>query len=147
MDALEHRHYDGMNVIRKIVEQAEMKEQAVMPVVFTSLLFSMEEGDIVTIEDLGEVKMGVSQTSQVYLDYQVMETKEGLLITWDYIKELFTPNMISTMFKQYINIVESLSKNVISMPHLDSKEQEVFTAYNDTKLDMPILPIQTTFKK
>ena len=76
-----------------------------------------------------------------------METKEGLLITWDYIKELFTPNMISTMFKQYINIVESLSKNVISMPHLDSKEQEVFTAYNDTKLDMPILPIQTTFKK
>ena len=147
MDALEHRHYDGMNVIRKIAEQAEMKEQAVMPVVFTSLLFSMEEGDIVTIEDLGEVKMGVSQTSQVYLDYQVMETKEGLLITWDYIKELFTPNMISTMFKQYINIVESLSKNVISMPHLDSKEQEVFTAYNDTKLDMPILPIQTTFKK
>lgn len=65
MDALEHRHYDGMNVIRKIAEQAEMKEQAVMPVVFTSLLFSMEEGDIVTIEDLGEVKMGVSQTSQV----------------------------------------------------------------------------------
>ena len=49
MDALEHRHYDGMNVIRKIAEQAEMKEQAVMPVVFTSLLFSMEEGDIVTI--------------------------------------------------------------------------------------------------
>lgn len=131
MDALEHRHYDGMNVIRKIAEQAEMKEQAVMPVVFTSLLFSMEEGDIVTIEDLGEVKMGVSQTSQVYLDYQVMETKEGLLITWDYIKELFTPNMISTMFKQYINIVESLSKNVISMPHLTDVQMAYLLGRND----------------
>ena len=58
-----------------------MQQQAIMPVVFTSLLFSIDSEDNATINDLGEIKMGVSQTSQVYLDYQVMETKEGLSIT------------------------------------------------------------------
>ena len=69
--------------------------------------------DNATINDLGEIKMGVSQTSQVYLDYQVMETKEGLSITWDYIEELFDEEVIGTMFLQYINALKNLDKVII----------------------------------
>src|SRR3712207_7501589 len=83
-----------------------------MPIVFTSMLFSMEgEEKGKFFDDLGEIKMGVSQTSQVYLDYQVMELNGKLSITWDYVEELFDEDVITAMFNQYIEILEALPED------------------------------------
>lgn len=147
MDALEHRHYDGINVIRELAKRKNMQQQAIMPVVFTSLLFSIDSEDNATINDLGEIKMGVSQTSQVYLDYQVMETKEGLSITWDYIEELFDEEVIGTMFLQYINALKNLDKPYSELLRPAKDDEAIIQKYNDTQCDIEETTIQREFKK
>ena len=147
MDALEHRHYDGINVIRELAKRKNMQQQAIMPVVFTSLLFSIDSEDNATINDLGEIKMGVSQTSQVYLDYQVMETKDGLSITWDYIEELFDEEVIGTMFLQYINALKNLDKPYSELLRPAKDDEAIIQKYNDTQCDIEETTIQREFKK
>ena len=147
LEALEHRHYDGINVIREIKKQKGLQNQAIMPVVFTSLLFSMDEEDNSTINDLGEIKMGVSQTSQVYLDYQVMETKEGLSVTWDYVEELFDESMINQMFNQYISLIESLAGENVVYPSLSDRDNSLVKSYNETEEDIPSTTVQDEFSK
>ena len=147
LEALEHRHYDGINVIREIKKKKGLQNQAIMPVVFTSLLFSMDEEDNSTINDLGEIKMGVSQTSQVYLDYQVMETKEGLSVTWDYVEELFDESMINQMFNQYISLIESLAGENVVYPSLSDRDNSLVKSYNETEEDIPSTTVQDEFSK
>ena len=45
MEALEHRHYDGIEFIREISKYNNMGTKAVMPIVFTSMLFSMDKDE------------------------------------------------------------------------------------------------------
>ncbi|WP_338969044.1 amino acid adenylation domain-containing protein [Fusobacterium nucleatum] len=146
LEALEHRHYDGVNVIREIAKRNEGAQQVLMPIVFTSMLFSMDgEKEGRFFDDLGEIKMGVSQTSQVYLDYQVMELNGKLSITWDYIEELFDEDIISTMFNQYIDLLESLPEE--KELDLSNRDKEIIERYNRTEKDIPQFTIQELFKK
>src|SRR3712207_3560437 len=146
LEALEHRHYDGVNVIREISRRKGNGQQILMPIVFTSMLFSMEgEEKGKFFDDLGEIKMGVSQTSQVYLDYQVMELNGKLSITWDYVEELFDEHVITAMFNQYIEILEALPEE--KRLELSIKDQEIIERYNRTERDIPECTIQNLFKK
>src|SRR3712207_241818 len=146
LEALEHRHYDGVNVIREISRRKGNGQQILMPIVFTSMLFSMEgEEKGKFFDDLGEIKMGVSQTSQVYLDYQVMELNGKLSITWDYVEELFDEDVITAMFNQYIEILEALPEE--KRLELSIKDQEIIERYNRTERDIPECTIQNLFKK
>ncbi|WP_394290337.1 condensation domain-containing protein, partial [Fusobacterium necrophorum] len=146
LEALEHRHYDGVNVIREISRRKGNGQQVLMPIVFTSMLFSMEgEEKGKFFDDLGEIKMGVSQTSQVYLDYQVMELNGKLSITWDYVEELFDEDVITAMFDQYIEILETLPEE--KRLELSIKDQEIVEKYNRTERDIPECTIQNLFKE
>lgn len=105
LSALEHRHYDGVKFIRKIAARDDKIGEPVMPIVFTSMLFNGENDPW---SEFGEVKMGLSQTPQVYLDHQAGEIGGQLVINWDYVKELFEENVINNMFEQYTGILEYL---------------------------------------
>ena len=85
LDMLEHRHYDGVEFIRELARHREAGTSAIMPIVYTSTLFVDAIG---SWQHIGELKMGISQTSQVYLDNQVMETDGQLTINWDHIHDL-----------------------------------------------------------
>lgn len=147
MKALEHRHYDGIEIIREISREKNMGNSAVMPVVFTSMVFSGDEVDS-SLDDLGEVKMGVSQTSQVYLDYQVMETKGKLEITWDYVDELFEERIIKSMFSQYNNILDKLTiEEAILKPELSIEDQVILKEYNNTKSDIEPETLSSMFTR
>lgn len=148
MEALEHRHYDGINFIREIAKRNSMQQQAVMPIVFTSMLFTMKDDtNNASFTDFGEIKMGVSQTSQVYLDYQVMETKEGLSITWDYVEELFDNEMIEKMFQQYVSLLDELKAKKEANIKSDNSIEEVVQVFNSTMKDIPRTTIQEEFRK
>ncbi|MFZ7747160.1 hypothetical protein [Bacillus velezensis] len=87
MEALEHRDYDGVEFIREYAKYNNLNHKsATMPVVFTSMLlgnmFNLNNNDLLNI---GELKMAVSQTSQVYLDHQVIELNDGVMLSWDYV--------------------------------------------------------------
>lgn len=105
-DALEHRLYDGIEFVRDIARQNQMGMKAVMPVVFTcSLLGEKRAG----FELLGSIENSLTQTSQVFLDNQIVETTEGAYIYWDYVEELFSENVITEMFEQYTGLLVSLA--------------------------------------
>lgn len=108
MEALEHRHYDGIKFIREISKYNNMGTRAVMPIVFTSMLFNDKSQTEDRWQEFGDIKMAISQTSQVFIDHQVMEMNGGLSLTWDYVEELFDEEVIGNMFEQYIGIIENL---------------------------------------
>ncbi|MVO98614.1 non-ribosomal peptide synthetase [Paenibacillus lutrae] len=110
-EALEHRAYEGIEVIRDFVRHNHLPVgKAAMPIVFTSMLFNQDQ-DQEYLKQIGQVKMGITQTPQVYLDNQVMELDGQLSVTWDYVDQLFDPVVIEAMFKHYMQLVEGIVQN------------------------------------
>ncbi|MCU0287339.1 MAG: condensation domain-containing protein, partial [Acidobacteria bacterium] len=61
-EALEHRHYDGVEFIRELARYHGMTGKAVMPIIFTSAIFSGETVALTDMNRLGDLKEGISQT-------------------------------------------------------------------------------------
>jgi amino acid adenylation domain-containing protein len=149
MEALEHRHYDGIEFIRELGKRDISGRQAIMPIVFTSLFFDIKEKDdsLQQVEKIGEITMSISQTSQVFIDNQVSEEDGGLRINWDYAEDLFAPEVIDTMFAQYIQLLETLIKDEENYEFLPpDKEQTLIEHFNQTIRDVPGTTLQQMFK-
>jgi len=148
LESLEHRHYDGIEFIREISKYHNYGTRAVMPIVFTSILLGNKADDEKNWGDLGEVKMGAGQTSQVYIDHQAFEEHGDLSIVWDYVEELFDPGMISTMFNQYVSILDAYSHNDTSfILEVDSKDRALIHAYNDTEEPLAFTTLHGLFQQ
>ncbi|MFZ5989460.1 MAG: AMP-binding protein [Bacillota bacterium] len=134
MEALENRHFDGVKFIREIANKNGLQNKAIMPIVFTSALFGNGKDDL---NGLGTMKMGVSQTSQVFIDNQVMESNGDLSITWDYAEDLFESEVISTMFEQFTGILAGLMETDQEYRlSLSQKDIELIESYNRTEEDI-----------
>ncbi|KNY28148.1 non-ribosomal peptide synthetase [Pseudobacteroides cellulosolvens] len=128
MEALENRHYDGVEFTREYARFNNIKSRAALPYVFSSILF---DGGSEGLCELGSSKMQLSQTSQVYLDNQLMDSEGQLYITWDYVEQLFDPELIDTMFNQYINLIsEIILYNDYDAAKLSDKYEMTYQLYN-----------------
>lgn len=127
---LAHRHYDGMEFIRDIQEYRNMPGCAIMPVVFTSMIFEGEQYGEFT--DLGKIVNGVSQTSQVLLDCQIRLQRGELVITWDYVDNLLEQEIVNNMFEQYVTLLHGVSGNAVEKVCLNPGLIEKIEHYNDT---------------
>lgn len=128
-DALEHRLYDGVEFVRDIARQNHMGMKAVMPVVFTcSLLGEKRAG----FELLGSIENSLTQTSQVFLDNQIVETTKGAYIYWDYAQELFSENVITEMLEQYTGLLVSLATDSTEQWRESGKYSVRMEEYNAT---------------
>ena len=108
---LDHRHMNGVEVLRELarVDGGNLTPRA--PVVFTSRLFHDDRflsGDD-NREVFGEVVYSVSQTPQVWLDHQVVEEDGELGWTWDALDGLFPDGMIESMFETYLALLHRLA--------------------------------------
>lgn len=54
---------------------------------------------------LGSLTYMISQTPEVALDCQIFETNKGLRIDWVYPVELFDENVLSVIFKRFIDLI------------------------------------------
>ncbi|MDD4111480.1 MAG: amino acid adenylation domain-containing protein [Herbinix sp.] len=145
--SLEHRHYDGIEFIREITKYHELGTKAAMPIVFTSMLFGNKNSNSESLSGMGNVKMGAGQTSQVYIDYQANEIDGQLTVTWDYVEDIFNPEVISTMFDQYIKILDFLmDESVEYRPEVDASVKALYEKYNDTKEDIPQCTLHGMFE-
>lgn len=115
LGGLGHRSYDGIEFIRDLMRESDTPSGSIMPVVFTSMLYGDKN---LTVDALGEIKYSISQTSQVYLDAQISETKNGIVLNWDYMAELFDSEMIKKMFRQYIALVKSIMDENLQYPEI-----------------------------
>lgn len=60
---------------------------------------------------LGKLSYMISQTPQVWIDFQIYETDQGLLLAWDAVDALFPEGLVDEMFTACTKLIENLSKN------------------------------------
>lgn len=110
-DDLEHKYYTGVEVQRDLSRVTG--ETVFIPVVITSTLGILGDDNI--IEDLGDIDKNLSgieedysitQTSQVWLDYKIMDYEGGIGVQWDYVHGLFNNEMINDMFQSFSNLIK-----------------------------------------
>lgn len=113
LEAYSHAAYDGIEVIRDVMKFQGAQNQALFPIVFTSLIAgSGEDVSASLLAELGDMRYSLSQTPQVYLDCQVHEEAGGLVATWDYLEEKFDGGMLAEMFGQFTALIELAGRGI-----------------------------------
>ncbi len=108
---LAHRHYSGVRVLRDISNIQGKTGQAIMPVVFTSLL-GQERATTVPVAQQKKISevYRVAQTPQVWLDHLVLEEGSGnLMVSWQVVEALFPPGLVAEMFEAYVHFLRRLA--------------------------------------
>ncbi|MCR5666530.1 MAG: amino acid adenylation domain-containing protein [Eubacterium sp.] len=100
--------YSGIEVVRKLSLKHD-KESCPAPVVFAcnlgEPLISKRVG-----ECFGQLNYMLSQTPQVWIDYQMYDYGDGeLFIKWDSVDELFPEKLVDKMFGAYVEAFHSLA--------------------------------------
>lgn len=140
---LEHRHFDGVQVIRELARGKRAGNDALIPVVFTSVLGMGEQSEeLYPWAVLGRVGYFVSQTPQVWLDNQVSESNGTLIISWDVIEELFPRGMLNDMINCYELTIRDLAANdeiwnFTREVKLPEWQNELFEKVNNTREVIP----------
>lgn len=105
-DDLDHRLFTGVNVLREIQKR---KSKLIMPYVFTGAigLISPENSNLI-----GKMNNnGISQTPQVFMDCQAMDTIEGLNINIDSRADVFPDGMVSDICTALEQLLIALSND------------------------------------
>lgn len=104
-DDLEHRMYSGVEVLREI-SRRKGSASSLMPIVFTSAIGfnDMENGHLTNIG-----KYGISQTPQVFIDCQVMDSPAGLTVNWDVRDGVFPDGLVKDMFTAFSDMLAKLA--------------------------------------
>ncbi|MBI4662865.1 MAG: amino acid adenylation domain-containing protein [Verrucomicrobia bacterium] len=109
---MDHRDFSGIQVLREWARN--QKRSASLPIVFTSLLNMNDADDQVRWTNrLGKTIYSISQTPQVYLDFQVYEDGGELVINWDAVEELFPDGLLDEMLPAYENLLRGLAKTSV----------------------------------
>jgi len=106
-DDLEHNLYGGIDVIREL-RRRDPASAPMFPLVFTSSL-GVRGGS--PLRDLSTLRLGygISQTPQVWLDCQVMETAEGLSVSWDHREGVFQAGVVEAMFAAFSGLLDDMA--------------------------------------
>lgn len=129
-DDLDHTLFTGVEVLREMTKKRR-HERIIIPVVLTSAIGLLDTG-----ED-GELKgkigaYNISQTPQVFIDCQVVDTAQGLSINWDIRDGIFPEHMISDMFSTFETLLHQLADNsdfwnketLVSLPVRHKQERD-----------------------
>ncbi|QKX04988.1 amino acid adenylation domain-containing protein [Aquimarina sp. TRL1] len=104
--AVEYRTQNGVDLLRRLSKNTPGK--AIMPIVFTSLLFGdTTENQTYYPNELKEV-YAISQTPQVAMDHQVYERNGHIHINWDIVEHVFDPDWIEEMVTAYHQMLQQL---------------------------------------
>ncbi len=108
LESLKHSGVCGVDVQRKKAKQmGNNTGGALMPVVFTSAvgLNGNKENDSPW---LGKRVYTCSETPQVWLDHQIINDEAGVVLGWDFAKNIFPAGLAEEMFGVYQDIIEDL---------------------------------------
>jgi amino acid adenylation domain-containing protein len=143
---MEHRYISGVEVIRQLGKTSGTTFGTLMPVVFTSLLgLGKSATKMNPINKLGTIEYTITQTPQVWLDHQVTEDEQGLLLHWDAIESLFPAPLLQEMFSAYCQFLDQLSTDKDSWQRLPkmaslllglNKTPEIFTPIDNEKVEL-----------
>ncbi|OCC14042.1 non-ribosomal peptide synthetase [Streptomyces sp. PTY087I2] len=128
--------YSGVEVLRDLTRAAG-GTPVLAPVVYTSALGLGEVYDHEVRHTFGEPTWIISQGPQVWLDAQVTELDEGLLLNWDVRDALFEPGVPEAAFDAYRRLLETLldDEGAWSLPapvHISETQRSTRAQANDT---------------
>ncbi|NLG54966.1 MAG: SDR family NAD(P)-dependent oxidoreductase, partial [Rhodococcus sp.] len=103
-DDLDHRSYSGIDVLSERSRRSGRRFH--LPVVFTSTLGSDLGG---SLGWAGPLVFGRSQTPQVYLDHQVFEFGDTLVLQWDYLSPVISEDELSQAARELRRDIAELS--------------------------------------
>ncbi|CVI64917.1 Phenyloxazoline synthase MbtB [Clostridiales bacterium CHKCI001] len=101
---MDHNTYSGIEVLREL--NRKTGENVIIPVVYTSTLAIGEKQD--ELMKGAQIQYKISQTPQVWIDCQVLEVGENILVNWDVRKRVFSQGIISDMFGAFVRLVDNL---------------------------------------
>ncbi len=107
---MEYRYFSGVRVLQELSRKNQGSERTLMPVVFTSNLgYENIRQESTGLSLPGKMVYSISQTPQVWIDNQISEENNELVIVWDAVEELFPDKMLDDMFKTYCWLLEMLA--------------------------------------
>ncbi len=135
-ERIKHSNYSGVNVLRDMSKRGRS----------SNVVFAYNVGQPVVSEKIAETFGGldfmISQTPQVWIDFQIFDMKNGgLFIKWDSVDELFPDGMLDEMFgclRSYIQQLGSdesvwdkeiffteLEQKINDIPYLNYANQDI----------------------
>lgn len=129
-----HASYDGVDFEQEIRKYHQTEKQISFPIVFTS----MEEmsGEMQIEPVMGEQKFSISQTSQVYLDFQIIQIRDSMNFTWDYATNQYEGEVMQKIFSDFTFLLDAVlqeqEKGILQDRIYTEREREVFCSYNQT---------------
>ncbi|MGQ0841971.1 hybrid non-ribosomal peptide synthetase/type I polyketide synthase [Actinokineospora sp.] len=109
---MEHRTFSGVEVLRELARERGGVGEAVSPVVFTSTIVqSSEPGDETWFGWLGEIAHEIAQTPQVWLDFALLETADGVRLAWHGVRQIFPDGVLDSMFEAFRGLVDQLAES------------------------------------
>lgn len=138
-EALDHRLFSGVEVLRELSKIRRAGREPLMPIVLTSLLGHPGRHDV---SKLGKEVYGVSQTPQVTLDVQIRESDGVLYFKWDYLKGVIRSDVIKDMFETFNKLLNNLANNeeLWNSKYIDLRPKEQIERrekINATEVDIP----------
>ncbi|MBY9080392.1 amino acid adenylation domain-containing protein [Paenibacillus sp. HN-1] len=137
---LDHRLFSGIEVMRDIARERG-RDAALMPYVFTSSIGLVDAGGEGRLEGVIGGS-SISQTPQVLLDCQAMDSMRGLQVNWDVREGVFPEGMIDDMFDSFAGLLRELAHeerllHVVDAVELPRRHLEERHRTNDTRQPLP----------
>ncbi len=108
MENISHDSCSGVEV-QRLVQKKNGNMKIVAPVVFACNIDASIETDN-SRRVFGDMSYMISQTPQVWLDFQVYEKDDVLSICWDHVQGLFEESMLDDMQQALVKLLKSLTE-------------------------------------
>ena len=137
-NGLRYSSFEGVEVLREISKNEN--KIAIMPYVFTSMLFELDSFD-----DFVKFDYWISETPQVYIDCQVKKMNGMLHVSWDYLRDIFEERLISEIFNKYVKYIKEFIKDNEKVFIDEQKDKciEIEDMYNKYNLKRNIIKYPT----
>ncbi|MBR8843074.1 MULTISPECIES: non-ribosomal peptide synthetase [unclassified Pseudoalteromonas] len=136
---LEHSDFTGVEVLRAMNQIQQ--SNTIVPIVYTSTLgLSGDELDSNQFMHDAQLRYGITQTPQVWLDCQATERSGELIVDWDIRQGIFQAGVIEQAHQAFCELLHELANNEAlwqstSPVSLPKQTQLHITALNDTKTE------------
>ncbi|WP_394832586.1 amino acid adenylation domain-containing protein [Pendulispora rubella] len=117
--ALDHREVSSISLVREMARAAGRPDLS-MPVIFTSALGVPGGTSAPASGPFSRPVWGLTQTPQVWLDHQVVESDGGIALNWDVVEGLFPEGMVADMFEAYLRALRWLAAHAWTQPLPDA---------------------------
>ncbi|VUX11535.1 non-ribosomal peptide synthetase [Dorea formicigenerans] len=142
-------NYSGIRVEREYKKQYPQTDM-VAPIVFScNLGIPLINQEFESY--LGHMGYMISQTPQVWLDFQLFDVNDGMLMIWDSVDEVFPEHLLDDMFDAYTEALKKLAEDKKYWTEGDivsiEKQLEIRKSFERMDNTIPKGPIYGSFFK